>query len=37
LSFVYFVTLHTAVKTENSRINSVFALIALIKLVRLVL
>ena len=31
------VTKHTAVKTQNSRINSVFALIALIELVRLVL
>ena len=29
--------MHTAVKTQNSRINSVFALIALIELVRLVL
>ena len=28
---------HTAVKTKNSRINSVFALIALIELVRQVL
>ena len=30
-------TVHTAVKTKNSRINSVFALIALIELVRQVL
>ena len=34
---IHFDTLHTAVKTKNSRINSVFALIALIELVRQVL
>ena len=32
-----FQAIHTAVKTQNSRIYSVFALIALIELVRLVL